>query len=140
MEIFSQRNYALQVQDIDREVFQGETFNVDLGSVEEAINNTGNIDQDALVTMMETLRYATGSIQVPQSVLDVCATAENLRLSYSVFLNYVLFQSPNQTANNLVIGTVVLGIRLRCALNQTLTNVSMPITLSFRTREVNYFH
>lgn len=76
--VYALQNFALQVQDVNVTAFTGETFSVDLGSVEEAINNTHTINQSALVTMMEALSNATASAQIPNSVFDGCGNQETL--------------------------------------------------------------
>ena len=140
--VYALQNFALQVQDVNVTAFTGETFSVDLGSVEEAINNTHTINQSALVTMMEALSNATASAQIPNSVFDGCGNRETLtdqinynranRLSYIVFRRSGLFQTsttnnvqssnandslPENTNNS--IGSVILGVRRRCAQNFT---------------------
>ena len=140
--VYALQNFALQVQDVNVTAFTGETFSVDLGSVEEAINNTHTINQSALVTMMEALSNATASAQIPNSMFDGCGNQETLtdqinydtanRLSYIVFRRSGLFQTrttnnvqsshandslPGNTNNS--IGSVILGVRRRCAQNFT---------------------
>ena len=138
--IYAFQNFALQVQDANLTAFAGETFSVDLGSVEEAMNNTHTINQSALVTMMAALSHATASAQIPNSVFDSCVNQGTLtnqmndranRLSYTVFRRSGLFQTSNtnnvpssngndffQLGNtNNSIGSIILGVRRRCAQN-----------------------
>ena len=92
---------------------------------------------------MEVLVNVTASISLPPSLLSDLQGGEEVRrddavqrLSYSVFLTDALFQSPNQTARNLSIGTIIVALRLRSVTeNQTLT---MPINTTFRINEVSW--
>ena len=87
---------------------------------------------------MEVLANATASISLPPSLLSDLQGGEEVyrdeavqRLSYSVFLTDALFQSPNQTARNLSIGTIIVALRLRnvaLTMNQTLT---VPVNTTF---------
>ena len=127
------------MQDIDPERFNGQTLNIDLGSVEEAMNLGGEIDDDALrtsETAMNVLTNATGTIQTSESLFSYCSqrTMSSVngpqllqRLSYSVFLSDVLFQTVNQS---LKIGSLILAARFSCGSNATLMP---PITVTLRT-------
>ena len=140
--VYAQKSFALQIQDVTTQSFDGETFNVDLGSFEEAIRLNTSIPEKALQTTMEVLVNVTASISLPPSLLSDLQGGEEVRrdeavqrLSYSLFLTDALFQSPNQTARNLSIGTIIVALRLRnVAVNQTLT---MPINTNFRINKVS---
>ena len=176
--VYALQNFALQVQDVNVTAFTRETFSVDLGSVEEAINNTHTINQSALVTMMEALSNATASAQIPNSVFDGCRNQETLtnqinydranRLSYIVFRRSGLFQTSStnnvqssnandfllENANN-SIGSIILGVRRRCAQNFTPLSgresrrtpreaplngsLEIPVQLQFRISQVLEF-
>lgn len=130
--------FALQVQDITMESFSGETLNVNLGSFEEALSLNSSIPEQALQTTMEVLLNATASITLPPTILTDVQEGEerSQRLSYSVFLRDILFQSPNQTANNLSIGTIIIALRLRnITVDQTL---SVPLNTAFSISRVNF--
>ena len=130
--------FALQLQDIDLSLFNGQTFSVNLGSVEDAINLNNSIEDFLKTSEMVTkvLENTTASVQLPINFLDSaqeCANTsmvEQLRLSYFVFLTDILFQSKNQS--RLDIGSIVVAARLRCADN-TSFNFSNPIKVAFRT-------
>ena len=140
--VYAQKSFALQIQDVTTQSFDGETFNVNLGSFEEAIRLNTSIPEKALQTAMEVLVNVTASISLPPSLLFDLQGGEEVRrdeavqrLSYSLFLTDALFQSPNQTARNLSIGTIIVALRLRnVAVNQTLT---MPINTTFRINKVS---
>ena len=141
--VYAQKSFALQIQDVTTESFEGEAFNVDLGSFKEAIRLNTSIPQEALQTAMAVLANVTASISLPPSLLSDLQGGKEVsrddavqRLSYSVFLTDTLFQSPNQTAMNLSIGTIIIALRLRnVTVNQTLT---MPINTTFRINNVSW--
>ena len=129
--------YALQLQDIDLKQFNGQTFTVNLGSVENALDSEGPFS-DSLKTselVMQILDNSTATVQIPNDFsesLDECnnnglSSFSQQRLSYSVFLTDILFQSQNRSID---IGSIIVSTRLRCAENSTLLN---PITVIFRT-------
>ena len=141
--VYARESFAIQVQDVNAETFSGEALNVDLGSFEEALRLNTSIPEEALLTTMEALVNVTASIAVPSSLLtDLQSLEEGIarralefqRLSYSVFLTDILFLSPNQSANNLSIGTIILALRLR---NITLDQIlKMPLNTTFRFSNV----
>lgn len=136
--VFGFDTYALQLQDIDPSLFNGQTFTVNLGSADDAVESQGNI-QESLKTfdmVAQILEKYTASVQLPNDFLDSvqgCASdgssfdLNQLRLSYSVFLTDVLFQSRQ---NQFDIGSIIVATRLGCADNTSLRN---PIRVIFRT-------
>ena len=108
---FTRENFAIQLRQIDISNFAGESFNVDLGTVEEAMNNSGNIDPLALVSLLNPLSNATGSLTVSNRVAErIDSNASNSgRLGYSVFVSSSLF--PTESANTTV-ASVVLNLKL----------------------------
>ena len=48
--VFAFETFALQIQQLDPEEYKGQTFSVNLGSVEEAKEDNKSIGQEALVT------------------------------------------------------------------------------------------
>ena len=138
--IFGLDTYALQLQDIDPDIFNGQTFSVNLGSVEDAIKLKGDI-QDGLMTseeVMKILQNSTASLQLPDNFLQGCSDMyldiRQLRLSYSVFLTDILFQSQ---ANRSAIGSIVVATHLGYADNTSLLN---PIRVHFRTVKEVFFY
>ena len=130
------QTYALQAQDIDPSSFQGQTFNVDLGSVEEAMKTNGEIDEARITTsamVMEAISNVTAAVQVPQSLFSNNSSSDNnssnQRLSHTVFLTDVLFQTEDP---NTTIGSIIVGVLL----NNTLSlNLSTNLTIFFQTIE-----
>lgn len=126
--------YALQVQDIDPDSFTGKTFMVILGAVKDAIRAKGNFGGSLVTFEMVTniLENSTASVQLPDDFLDLaqgCTSDSSpfgLRLSFSVFLSDVLFQSQQ---NRSEIGSIIVATRLCAASN------SSPIRVTFRTIE-----
>ena len=129
--MFSYRTFALQVQNIDISSLNGQTFNVDLRSVEEARNMTGDIDDSNLITqenVMEALSNATAAIHISEELLNHCTPGlTNQRLSYSVFLfdSFFLSQNPNET-----IGSLIIAARLKCGSNTTVPPINFTLLSS----------
>ena len=145
--MFAFKTFALQIQELDPPEYQGQTFSVDLGTVEEAMKIEQRIEEGDLVTsdniVMEVVMDATASLQLPEDLLeslDSCNFTTNLtsakpqRLSYSVFLSDVLFQNFNQSHSK--IGSIIVAARLTCADNTTL-NTSIENTFQIN-REVRF--
>ena len=130
--------YALQLQDVDLDLFNGQFFAVNLGSVEDALQSEGSFSE-ALSTsekILKLIENTTASVQLPNNTFDRIPECENTtalqRLSYSVFLSDILFQSQRQVENALDIGSIIVTIRLSCAENASL---SIPILIHFQTIE-----
>ena len=111
-EVYTLENFAIQVQDVDRDTFEGETLSVDLGTVSEAINRTSEIDASRLVTMMEALSNATASLRVPSAIFNDGSNKATRRLSYSVFTTDTLFQSEETVSGDLTVGSIVVGVKV----------------------------
>ena len=128
---FSYRTFAIQVQNIDISSLNGQTFNVDLGSVDEARNMMGDIDDSNLITrenVMEALSNATAAIHISEELLNHCTPRlTNQRLSYSVFLfdSFFLSQNPNET-----IGSLIIAARLKCGSNTTVPPINFTLLSS----------
>lgn len=140
--LFGYDTYALQLQNTDTEKFKGQTFTVNLGSVEDALQS-GERFQDSLKTsemVMQVLDNSTAAVQLSDNFFNMISecsetdlstsTSTRQRLSYVVFLTDILFQSFNQS--RIDIGSIIVSTRLRCAANVTLIN---PIMLTFQTVE-----
>ena len=85
---FTQRTFALRVNDINTTTFQGETFSVNLGSVEEATGISSGIREEAIEINPGNTTYQnrTVSVQVLRSVFqELGRTDGQQRLSYAVF-------------------------------------------------------
>lgn len=151
--------YAIQVQEVDPDNFAGQTFLVNLGGVEQAMNISGNIAQESLVTLNGVaidnsrrkrqstgldVQNATAALQLTRSIFDNCASngsseasiVVSQRLSYSVFVSDILFQTENRSS--LAVGSIVVAVRLRCQLaNKTM--LSMPVRSTFQVAEMVSF-
>ena len=132
--LFAFQTYALQAQDIDPRSFQGQTFNVDLGSVEEAMSISATINDSQITTsalVMDAVTNGTAAVQVPQSLLSNVSsrdsTSSNQRLSHTVFLTDILFQTEDP---NTTIGSIIVGVQLNSTLN---FNTSIPLRIIFQT-------
>ena len=138
--VFTFNTFAIKIQDIDTSAeFQGQSFSVNLGSVEDVANISGTIPQDDLVTSdntMDVSAKATASIQLPNDLFMSCGlSGAERRLSYSVFLSDVLFQNETQLNSGLRVGSIILAPRLRCN-----NKLNSPITVSFRTNQTVTMH
>ncbi|XP_064387545.1 latrophilin-like protein 1 isoform X4 [Halichondria panicea] len=150
--VLSFETFAMTVQDLDPDSFQGQTFVVDLGPVDEEMNNTGVIDQDALMTFNDgngdtsdnrsetgspnkDAENSTASVHLNPSLFEDCLTTNGTllmqRLSYSVFLSDVLFLPENRSTNQ--VGSIVVAARLAC-LQTNKTMLSVPVRTSFLIR------
>lgn len=135
--VFGYERYALQVQQLDLLQFNGQIFTVDLGSFKEALNTTRILEDDLNTSeiLMSVLENATASVTVPSNFIDESEYAQILgensshqRLSYSVFLTDILFQSVNQSQYN--IGSIIVSVRFNFSGNDTFKS---PIQTTFRT-------
>ena len=115
--IYALDNFAIQVQDVGGGNFMGEAFSVDLGTVQQAISISEQINQTRLITMMDTLSNATASIQVPATIFDnnpiISRNGESKqRLSYGLFLSDALFQTEEITSGRFVVGSIIVTLNL----------------------------
>lgn len=128
---FLQQTFALQVQNIDISSLNGETFNVDLGSVAEAMNITRDIEESDLITIenvVNALSNATAAIHVSEELLEYCTRGRtNQRLGYSVFLSDTLFRNQDE---NTTVGSLIIAARLRCGENSTHPPVNVTLLSS----------
>ena len=146
--------FALQVEDVNTDTFNGQTFTVALGLVEQARNVSNAIDQRALI--IETgegssrnkravdgnnTEAATATLQVQPMFFGDCVSSKTntssssssrQRLSYSVFLTDALFLPVNRTINK--VGSIVVAARTSCLLENE-TVLSVPIQSSFQILE-----
>ncbi len=147
------------MQEVDPNSFNGQTFIVNLGSVEQAMNSSGVIEQESLVTIdaapndisgrrrrtaglsQNDTVESTASLQLTPRVFENCASNESSnsssvvsqRLSYSVFVSDVLFFPENRTLNE--VGSIVVSVRLRCQLANKTTLV-VPVKSTFRVSQM----
>ena len=136
---FTRKTYALQLHDIDTSNFQGQTLSVDLGSVQEAMRSTSNIQEEAIQTIEGNevlLDNRTASVQVPSSVFrDFGQSSGHQRLSYSVFVRDTLFQSSDENQSNLTVGSIIVAVRVNGSTASG--NLSTPINVTFQASEVS---
>ena len=146
--VFAFETFALQIQQLDPKDYKGQTFDINLGSLEEAKADNQTIDQGALITsQLESKQESddtdtggimnpmtTASLQLPKDLLDSCVCSDtntnstqtiSQRLSYSVFKSNVLFQNRNQS--QLSIGSIIVAARLKCA-DDLILNTSIKST------------
>ena len=139
--IFGFDTYALLLQDVDPDFFDGQTFTVNLGSVEEALQSDSTLGASLNTSemVMDILVITTSSVKLPENFFtgSMNRSMENgsdntneLRLSYTVFLTDILFQSPNQSRFD--IGSIIVSTRLSSEIELN------PIEVSFRTVNMVY--
>ena len=112
-------------------------LSVDLGSVQEAMSISSNIQEEAIQTMSRSKAYQnkTASVQVPASVFqDLRQSDVQQRLSYSVFVRDTLFQSSDENQSNLTVGSIIVAVRVNGSTASG--NLSTPITVTFQASQV----
>ncbi len=138
--------FDLQIQDLDPDVFKGQAFTVNLGSAEEALQSNGNLGEslNTSQTVMNILvNQTTSSVKLSQnfftgsmnsSMKNASNSTNELRLSYTVFLTDILFQSRNESLD---IGSIIVSTRLSNGASFIPHN---PVEVSFRTvdRVINF--
>ena len=105
------------MQDVSRDSFLGEVFSVDLGTVQQSLNNSDQIDQTRLITTMDALSNATASLQVPSTIFDrnqmsSYTDSPKQRLSYGLFLTGALFQTEEITSGRFAVGSIIVTLNL----------------------------
>ena len=136
---FTRKTYALRINDINPNNFQGQTLSVDLGSVQQAMSINSNIRETAIQTIEGNkvlLNNRTASVQVPASVFqDLGQSDVQQRLSYAVFVRDTLFQSSDENQSNLTVGSIIVAVRVNGSTASG--NLSTPINVTSQTSEVS---
>ena len=112
-------------------------LSVDLGSVQEAMSISSNIQEEAIQTMSRSKAYQnkTASVQVPASVFrDLGQSSGHQRLSYAVFVRDTLFQSSDKNQSNFTVGSIIVAVRVNGSTASG--NLSTPITVTFQASQV----
>ena len=148
---FAFKTFAIQIEEIDPQMYQGQSFSVNLGSVQDTMNITEKIPADRLKTTdttrgisttdntKRTSNSSTASIQLPENLfneLSHCiptSSSAQARVSYSVFLSDILFQNEDQ--KHLELGSIIVAARLQCDTNTTI-NLKTPIEVSFQINKM----
>ena len=128
------------MNDIDTSNFQGQTFSVDLGSVQEAMSISSNIRDEAIQSIKgnKVFQNRTASVQVPASIFqDFRQSSGQQRLSYAVFVRDTLFQSSDENQSNLTVGSIIVAVRVNGTTARG--NLSTPITVTFQANKVAGF-
>lgn len=130
--MFALKTYALQLQDIDRDNYKGQNFSIRLEDFEDVLSSDTKLP--GFSTALELLDNTSAVLYLPESLVQGCQHTPSdvhLRLSVSVFLRDVLFQSLQSQNNERYIGSHIVSTRLRCAENSP----TRPITAIFRTSQ-----
>ena len=117
-QIYVQDNFAIQVQDIDRNNFTGEPFSINL---EALFNLTSE-------TTMNVLSNTTASIQVSPSIFDNEDNSTIQRLSYSVFLTDTLFQTSETADEDVEIVSIILGVHINMSTDSSSDDIQLELT------------
>ena len=138
--IFTRKTFAVLVEDVDVTRGVDETLYVNLGTVEEATNTSERIDPNSLTKSSITTNMSpttTAEVRVPQSVITDLNSAEKptKRLAYTVFTNDSLFQSTNETQNNITLGSIVISVQVNAS-NDT-SDLPYPIQITFLINAVS---
>ena len=126
------------MNNINASNFEGETLSVDLGSVQDAMSISGNINGEAIETTSgeQVYQNRTASVQVPASVFqDLGQSSEQQRLSYAVFVRDTLFQSSDENQSNLTVGSIIVAVRVNGS--SASGNLSTTINVTFQASEVS---
>lgn len=126
--VYSHRTFALYIQNF----FKGETFVINLDSIERAMNVTGGISDFTTMTVenkMEISSNATAAIHVSEELADYCSSgSQPQRLTYSMFLLDTFFHPRNSTNQ---LASLIIGARITCSKNGTLP---IGVTATFHSR------
>ncbi len=129
-------NYALRIQDLDPDLFNGQTFTVNLGSVEEALQANGSLGDSLSISQAVLnilVNQTTSSVKLSQNLFadstmeNVSNSTNDVRLSYTMFLTDILFQSRNESLD---IGSIIVFPRLS---NRSSFIPQNPVEVSFLT-------
>ena len=141
---FAFKTFAIQIEEIDPQMYEGQSFSMNLGSVLDTMNIDGNIPADSLIISDTSGGISTNNtavIRLPEQLfkdLSHCIppSSSQARVSYSVFLSDVLFQNEDQM--HLALGSIIVAARLKCD-NTTTFLLNNPIEVSFQiNRMVNH--
>lgn len=128
--MFTRNTFAIQVKSVQSDEYEGEVFNVDLGSIEQAMNLSRTIREEDLKTLMEVLDNSTASISATGSLFGrraECPVGGDRRIGHSVFRTTSLFPSnDSDTVTSLIIGITVSCNRTRVT-NDSATEVSVTL-------------
>ena len=132
---FTRKTFALLVKEVDVMTFNDETLFINLGTVEEATNTSSEqIDPNSLVVstsnIANTSVVTTAEVEVPQTALSGEGKPTQ-RLSYTVFANDSLFQSAEETQNNIALGSIVVSVRVNVS-----NDLPNPIRVTFLINRV----
>lgn len=123
--VLSLKLFAVSVQQIDFQEFSGQTFSVNIG-------NNESLSSDNLAFEELSVSPSTGSISLPNTLLNSIPHNNNTRLTNAVFLSDSLFLRRDNKF--MEIGSVIMSATVVGA--GTIQNLNPPVTLSFLIRSV----
>ena len=128
--IFTEENFALSVQDVDVSNFVTESFVVNLGSTEQAMNGTLD-SSSSLTTASAPNSSATASLTISQGVFSK-STDKMQRLTYSLFLSGSLFPL---NSSNLSLASIIVAVRVKDYVSANTASPQSTINVSFLVPE-----
>ena len=108
--MFKGKSYAIQIENINlstSDCYTGNSFYINLGSVEMAVENNQTIPVGSSGTV-----NTTASVQVLPSYPVVCNNtgSPTYRLFFYTFLQDTLFRSPEQELKGFKLGSIIIGV------------------------------
>ena len=112
---FTLQSYGIQLFDISQESFDGQTFAVNLGSLETARNLSIPLTMDDLTDQLSG--NATVYVQVPSETLGEGSDDDKNRLSFVVYRQDSLFQNSTN-GSGVTIESLVVAVNSSFVITQ----------------------
>lgn len=133
---FTFNKFALQLEDICPQNFNGQYFTVNLGAIEDVLSKEEEIEPGSLKVsqaMDLLLKNLTASINIPKELVEQLEYQDikcDERISYFVFSTNILFQTKSRSP----IDSIIVSVRSRSVDNATL---NYPVTTVMRKRNTS---
>ena len=126
------RSFAVAVQEVQPEDFQGQTFSALLGDDFPFGEEFQSIDARNLIFMENP--NATASISIPPNIFASLPVnvSSDVRITHSVFLTDSLFTTRGESQQE--IGGIIIAAAI---VNITINNLNPPLILTFVKRPVS---
>ena len=112
---FTLQSYGIQLFDISQKSFDGQTFAVNLGSLETARNLSIPLTMDDLTDQLSG--NATVYVQVPSETLGEGSDDDKNRLSFVVYRQHGLFQNSTN-GSGVTIESLVVAVNSSFVITQ----------------------
>lgn len=133
--MFTRNTFAIQVKSVKSDEYVGQVFNVDLGSIEQAMNLSKEIKEEDLKTLMEALDNSTASISAAGPLLNQragCPVGGDRRIGYSVFRTTSLFPTNDSDT----VTSLIIGITVSCNMTQVTDDNATEVAITLQSAEV----